>query len=327
MVTTVSQLEACVGAPALPVKMKQIDHLDPLARAWVAASPLAAVVVAGARGISVTLAGGEPGFIKTEERALSLKRELLDGPFEASPGDGVALLSLVPGTTETLRINGRVTASDTELRIAVEECFVHCGKAMIRSSFWAPEASAAGEALATARFCVLATVDAAGHADASPKGDPRGFLLQIDERTVALPDRPGNKRADGHRNVLDSGKAALLALTPGQPKVVRIQGAARLTAEEALLSRMAVDNKKPIIATLLDIQERAEFASEALVRARPWAPERVPAPGKCPTPAELLAAHVKLNKTQGLAATAVRLAVRPSLVNQGLAHDYRINLY
>lgn len=190
-----------------------------------------------------------------------------------------------------------------------------------------PEASAEGEALATARFCVLATVDAAGHADASPKGDPRGFLLQLDERTVALPDRPGNKRADGHRNVLASGKAALLAVTPGQAQVVRLQGAARLTTEETLLSRMVVENKKPILATLLDIQERAEFDSAALQRARPWAPERVPAPGKCPTPSELLAAHVKLNKTQGMAAKAVKLSMSPSLVNQGLALDYRFNLY
>lgn len=327
MTMSVWQLEACLGAPLLPVKMKQIDHLDPLARGWVAVSPLAAIVVAGAEGVSVALAGGEPGFIETAEREVAVQRELIDAPFEASAGDGVALLSLVPGVTETLRINGRVTATSPQVRIAVEECFIHCGKAMIRSSFWAPEASSPGEPLETARFCALATADASGRADASPKGDPAGFLLRLDDHTVALPDRPGNRRADGHRNVLANGRAALLAMTPGRNTVVRIEGAARLTMEAELLARMAVENKKPLIATLLDIKSMEAFESAALLRARPWAPARVPAPGKCPAPAALLAAHIKLNKSQGLLAKAMQLTLSPSLVKQGLSLDYRLNLY
>src|SRR3954466_13225608 len=81
--------------------------------------------------------------------------------------------------------------------------------------------------LAASPFCLIATSDAAGSCDVSPKGDPPGFTLVLDEATIALPERPGNRRADGLRNILSNPHVGLIYFLPGRGDTLRINGRAR----------------------------------------------------------------------------------------------------
>lgn len=107
--------------------------------------------------------------------------------------------------------------------------------------------------LAASPFCALATSDAGGNMDVSPKGDPPGFTRVLDERTIALPDRPGNRRVDGLHNILANPRVGLLFLIPGRGDTLRINGRARLLLDAPFFDDMAVKGHRPAIVTVIDI--------------------------------------------------------------------------
>ena len=122
-------------------------------------------------------------------------------------------------------------------------------------------------------YVVLATADADGRCDASPKGDPAGGLVHVlDERTVALAERPGNRRADGYRNVLTNPRAALLATIPGRGDLLRVAGRARLVSEAPFLDAMVVAGHRPVLALVLDVEEVFHHCAKAALRAGLWDP-------------------------------------------------------
>lgn len=332
-VTDPEQLEACVGRLPGPRDLKVIDHLDRHAIDWIAASPCAFAVFGDAAGLAVTAAGGAAGFARAEgERRLAWPAEALDDPTLAREGAGVGTLFLVPGLGETLRVNGRVGAvAGGRIAIEVEECYLHCAKALIRSGFWA--ASPAGEAppadpaarLEASRFLALGTLDASGRADLSPKGDPAGALLRLRDGAAWFPDRPGNRRVDSFRNILAQPRVAALALVPGSHDVVHLAGIARLCADADACAPFAVDGKTPKLATRLDEPRLRAFASPALARARLW-PLR-PTTARL-DPAEIFRAHVGLSRERGLQAGMARAATAvPGLLRRSLDRDYKKNLY
>lgn len=332
-VTDLEQLEACVGRLPGPRDLKVIDHLDRHATDWIAASPCAFAAFGDAAGIAVTVAGGTAGFAGVEsERRLTWPAEALDAPALAREGAGVGALFLVPGLGETLRVNGRVgTVAGGRIAIEVEECYLHCAKALIRSDFWA--AAPAGEApptdpaagLEASRFMALGTIDAAGRADLSPKGDPTGALLRLRDGAAWYPDRPGNRRVDSFRNILAQPRVAALALTPGSHAVVHLEGVARLCADADACAPFAVDGKPPKLVARLDGVRLRASASAALARARLW-PLR-PTTARL-DPAEIFRAHVGLSRERGLQAGVARAAVAvPGLMRRSLDRDYKKNLY
>jgi predicted pyridoxine 5'-phosphate oxidase superfamily flavin-nucleotide-binding protein len=250
----------------------------------------------------------------------------LDNADDIAVGDGAACLFFAPGVTETFRVNGRIAeSSPTHIKLDVQECYVHCGKALIRSAFWHPAAAQPVAALpAAARFCMFASADAEGNADASPKGDPEGFLHRIDERTIALPDRTGNRRADGHRNVLAHARVALVAFAPGSTAAFELSGRARLTRDPALLAMTAVEGKTPLLATEIRADEVRAYDSQALCRARIWDADRQGAPGR-PNPAATLTAHIKLSQQRSTG--PARFAITAEGTEKALSEDYKKNLY
>lgn len=330
MVSTVHELEACIGAASIGAKMKSIDHVEEHATRWIAASPLLALVTRRADGtVHATLAGGDPGFARaTGPNTLTLKTPSLDRTEHIAAGDGAAALFIAPGVTETLRVAGRIASmTPDEITFDINECFVHCGKALIRSHFWeaAPEQQQIDLPNA-ARFLVLGTADADGGTDASPKGDPAGFLTKLGEKTIALPDRTGNRRADGHRNILAHDRVALVAFAPGSAQAFELVGRARLTNDRALLAPMSVGDKAPLLATVIEADAARTYASQALALARLWDADRQNAAYR-PNPAAALVAHVKANKEKGLAQAALRLAITTGATEQALKSDYKTNLY
>jgi PPOX class probable FMN-dependent enzyme len=125
---------------------------------------------------------------------------------------------------------------------------------------------------AASPFCLVATSGADGSCDVSPKGDPPGFALVLDERTIALPERAGNRRADGYRNVLANPHVGLLFVIPGRGDTLRVNGRARLTRDPVLLDRMVVRGHRPPMALVVAVEQVFSHCAKAFLRSELWAP-------------------------------------------------------
>ena len=132
------------------------------------------------------------------------------------------------------------------------------------------------EFIATAPFLLLGTADAAGRCDVSPKGDAPGFVHVIDDHHLVIPDRPGNKRLDGMRNILENPHVGLIFLVPGRGETLRVNGRAAITRDEALLARMDVGGKRPRLAIGVEVEEVFLHCAKAFKRSSLWLPERWP---------------------------------------------------
>jgi PPOX class probable FMN-dependent enzyme len=137
-------------------------------------------------------------------------------------------------------------------------------------------------------FLCLATSAADGTCDVSPKGDPAGFVRILDERTLLLPDRPGNRLADSLRNVLENPHVALLFVIPGVTDTFRVNGRAEIVTDPVLLESCAVEGKVPKLALRIEIEEAYTHCSKAFLRSNLWDPERFVDRGELPSPGELL---------------------------------------
>jgi PPOX class probable FMN-dependent enzyme len=128
--------------------------------------------------------------------------------------------------------------------------------------------------LAASPFCVLATAGADGGCDASPKGDPAGQLVHvIDDRTIALAERPGNRRADGYRNILTNPQVGLVFLIPGRGDTLRVNGRARLVSDAPFFDEMVVKGHRPLLAVVVEIDEVFHHCQKAFLRSGLWDPE------------------------------------------------------
>jgi PPOX class probable FMN-dependent enzyme len=123
-------------------------------------------------------------------------------------------------------------------------------------------------------FCVIATAGGEGDCDASPKGDPAGRLVHvIDEHTIAIAERPGNRRVDGYRNVLANPHVGLLFLIPGRGDTLRVNGRARLVSDAPFFDDMVVRGHRPVLALVVDIDAVFHHCSKAFLRSQLWEPE------------------------------------------------------
>ncbi len=119
----------------------------------------------------------------------------------------------------------------------------------------------------------VATTGAAGRVDVSPKGDPAGFVHVIDDTTIAIPERPGNKRADGYLNVLARPRVGTLFLIPGRGDTLRVNGTARILADADYFDAMTVAGKRPILALEIDVEEVFFHCPKAFLRSDTWNPQ------------------------------------------------------
>jgi PPOX class probable FMN-dependent enzyme len=119
-------------------------------------------------------------------------------------------------------------------------------------------------------FVLLATSAQDGSCDVSPRGDPPGFVRVLDERTVLLPERPGNRLADSLRNVLRNPNVGLLFMIPGVGDTLRVNGRATIVTDEELLAPCAVEGKVPKLGLLVDVEEVFTHCSKAFLRAQLW---------------------------------------------------------
>ena len=119
----------------------------------------------------------------------------------------------------------------------------------------------------------VATTDADGNVDVSPKGDPPGFVHIIDDTTIAIPERPGNKRVDGYLNVLQRPHVGTLFLIPGRGDTLRINGRATVLSDADYFDAMSVQGKRPILALEIAVEEVFFHCAKAFLRSDAWKPE------------------------------------------------------
>lgn len=130
-----------------------------------------------------------------------------------------------------------------------------------------------------------------GVADTSPRGDFPGFVRVVDDRTVLIPDRPGNNRLDTLQNIVANPVVGLLFLVPGLPETFRVNGEAAISHDPALLESFAVQGKLPHTILVVKVKEAFIHCSRALVRADVWNPAKFAQPGAVPSFGTILAAH------------------------------------
>jgi PPOX class probable FMN-dependent enzyme len=167
--------------------------------------------------------------------------------------------------------------------------------------------------IALSPFLVLASADAEGRADASPRGDAPGFVEVIDDRTVLIPHRRGNNRVDSYLNVLASPGVGLIFFVPGIAETLRVNGTARLSSDATLLSPMAVQDRVPTLGLIVSVEEAFFHCGKALIRSKLWDPETRIERGRFPTLGRIIA-----DQTQ---------AVDAAEADANLEEAYRTRLY
>lgn len=142
--------------------------------------------------------------------------------------------------------------------------------------------------LSASPFCVMATASPDGDCDASPKGDPAGSLVHVvDDHTIALAERPGNRRADGYRNILANPHVGLSFVIPGRGDTLRVNGRARLLRDAPFFDAMVVKGHRPILVVLVEIEELFFHCSKAFLRSGLWEPTSWDPEGRVPRRAVL----------------------------------------
>ena len=147
--------------------------------------------------------------------------------------------------------------------------------------------------IAASPFMLLGTASAAGWCDVSPKGDATGFVRVLDERTLAIPDRPGNKRLDSLRNILENPRVGLLFLVPGKGETLRVNGRATIVRDESLLASLAFEGKQPQLAIVVEVEEAFAHCSKAFIRSHLWEPERWADTSELPSISRMVFDHAR----------------------------------
>jgi PPOX class probable FMN-dependent enzyme len=137
--------------------------------------------------------------------------------------------------------------------------------------------------IARSPFLLLATSSAAGRCDVSPKGDAPGFVRVLDDRHLVIPDRPGNKRLDGMRNMVDNPHVGMIFLIPGREETLRVNGRAWIVRDPEILASLAARGKEPLVAIGVEIEECFFHCPKAFRRSALWDPEHWPDRDALPT--------------------------------------------
>lgn len=142
--------------------------------------------------------------------------------------------------------------------------------------------------LARSPFVVIGTCGDTRGCDVSPRGEAPGGFLVVDERTLAIGDRPGNRRTDSFFNLLENPRIGLIFFVPGVDETLRINGTAKLVVDAGLFKRLEVGGKAPLLALVVEIDEVFFQCAKAFRRSKLWEPATWPDPALQPTLARVL---------------------------------------
>jgi PPOX class probable FMN-dependent enzyme len=142
----------------------------------------------------------------------------------------------------------------------------------VRKKVNAAVSDAIAEFIASSPLVFVATSDADGRLDVSPKGDAPGFVEVDDRTTLLVPERLGNKLAFGFRNILETGRIGLIFVVPGQRETLRVNGTATISRDPALLGRLAAKGKPALLCTRVTVEECFFHCGKAMIRSKLWDP-------------------------------------------------------
>ena len=148
--------------------------------------------------------------------------------------------------------------------------------------------------IAASPFLLLATANAKGEMDVSPKGDPAGFVHVLDEKTLAIPDRLGNRRIDSFRNIVENPNVGVIFIIPGTEHTLRVSGKALIVRDIELRETMTMNSRVPDHALVVSVERVLFHCPKCMIRSHLWDPEAWPHRAGIPTLAETLVAHSKL---------------------------------
>jgi PPOX class probable FMN-dependent enzyme len=137
--------------------------------------------------------------------------------------------------------------------------------------------------IANSPFFLIATADAEGNCDVSPKGDAAGVVKVLNSRTLVIPDRPGNRRVDGHRNLIANPHIGLIFIIPNVDETLRVNGRCFISKDQDLLESMTYQGKVPKLAMVVEIDEVYMHCARAFLRSGLWKPESWPNDDDIPT--------------------------------------------
>jgi PPOX class probable FMN-dependent enzyme len=147
--------------------------------------------------------------------------------------------------------------------------------------------------IALSPFCIISSFGAGGRADTSPRGDPPGFVAVLDEKTLLIPDRPGNNQVDSMQNVIEQPHVGLLFLVPGMNETLRVSGPAEIVTDAELLAPLSVGSRPPVSGLRVTVEEAFLHCGRSLIRSRLWDQE-VQVDRSCfPSYGEVLADQIK----------------------------------
>ena len=148
--------------------------------------------------------------------------------------------------------------------------------------------------IASSPFMLIASSDGDGNVDISPKGDPAGFVKVLDEKTLAIPDRPGNRRGDTFRNILQNPKVGLFFFIPGKQETFRVSGKAMIVRDQWLREQMPMRGKTPDFAIVVTIEEAFMHCAKCVIRSGIWQQEQWPELSGLSSLAQVMVDHTKL---------------------------------
>jgi PPOX class probable FMN-dependent enzyme len=151
--------------------------------------------------------------------------------------------------------------------------------------------------IAASPFVLIASGDAEGRMDVSPKGDPPGFVHVLDDRTLAIPDRPGNRRADTFTNILQNPGVGLVFLIPGKLETLRVNGRARIVRDAGLRERLSMQGKAPQLVLVVTVEQAFIHCGKCMIRSHLWDPASWPGVDDLPSQAQCLVDHGKLTES------------------------------
>ncbi len=147
--------------------------------------------------------------------------------------------------------------------------------------------------IAISPFCVISSFGADGRADTSPRGDPPGFVAVLDERTLLIPDRPGNNQIDSMRNIVEHPQVGLLFMVPGMNETLRVSDTAEIVTDVELLEPLSVGRRPPLSGLRVTVEEAFLHCGRSLIRSRLWDPEVQIDRSSFPTYGQVLADQIK----------------------------------